>query len=129
MVGIALIYTVSPTPFLFFLRTFAIISITVLGLYVTICIFTTAVSGMLSLKKYFMKQVECGESALSLVFKTSTPFMGRVYVRGLADDERCFRSFADNLEQTAFSILIQIGDCAMQKQRIRGSLEVTLSFF
>lgn len=55
--------------------------------------------------------------------------MGRVYVRGLADDERCFRSFADNLEQTAFSILIQIGDCAMQKQRIRGSLEVTLSFF
>uniref|UniRef100_A0A914RE02 ZP domain-containing protein n=1 Tax=Parascaris equorum TaxID=6256 RepID=A0A914RE02_PAREQ len=78
---------------------------------------------MLRFKQRFIKQVECGDSALSLVFTTRTPFMGRVYVRGLADDERCFRSFADNLEQTTFSIVIQIGDCAMQKQRIRGSLE------
>ncbi|VDM38661.1 unnamed protein product [Toxocara canis] len=51
------------------------------------------------------------------------PFMGRVYVRGLADDEKCSRSMANNIEQTTFSMVIQNGDCAMQKQRVAGTLE------
>ncbi|VDN49952.1 unnamed protein product [Gongylonema pulchrum] len=60
---------------------------------------------------------------VSLTFKTRKPFTGRVYVRGLADDDRCSRNFASNVDQNKFSMMIQNGDCTMQRQRVTGSLE------
>lgn len=61
---------------------------------------------------------------VSLTFQTRKPFTGRVYVRGLADDDRCSRNFASNVDQNKFSMMIQNGDCTMQRQRVTGSLEV-----
>lgn len=63
---------------------------------------------------------------VSLTFRTKKPFTGRVYVRGLADDDRCSRNFASNIDQSKFSMMIQNGDCTMQRQRVTGSLEVSL---
>ncbi|VDK79683.1 unnamed protein product [Litomosoides sigmodontis] len=60
---------------------------------------------------------------VSLTFRTRKPFTGRVYVRGLADDDRCSRNFASNVDQNKFSMMIQNGDCTMQRQRVTGSLE------
>lgn len=71
-----------------------------------------------------MLQVDCEETTVSLTFKTRKPFDGRVYVRGLADNEQCSRNFASNFDQNKFSMVIQNGDCAMQRQRVTGSLEV-----
>lgn len=61
---------------------------------------------------------------LSLTFTTKRPFTGRVYVRGLADDDRCSRAFVENTQQTNFTMAVKHGDCAMQRQRVAGSLEV-----
>ena len=55
--------------------------------------------------------VECEETMVSLTFKTKKPFNGRVYVQGMADDERCSRNFASNADQSKFSMMIQNGDC------------------
>ncbi|VDM93145.1 unnamed protein product [Onchocerca ochengi] len=70
-----------------------------------------------------MAKVDCEDSVISLTFKTKKPFTGRVYVRGLADDDRCSRNFASNIDQDKFSMKIQNGDCTMQRQRVTGSLE------
>ena len=67
--------------------------------------------------------VECEESMLTLTFKTKKPFTGRIYVQGLADDERCSRNFATNTDQSKFSMMIQSGDCTTQRQRVTGTLE------
>uniref|UniRef100_A0A0R3RRI3 ZP domain-containing protein n=1 Tax=Elaeophora elaphi TaxID=1147741 RepID=A0A0R3RRI3_9BILA len=67
--------------------------------------------------------VDCEDTMVSLTFRTKKPFTGRVYVRGLADDERCSRNFASNIDQSKFSMIIQNGDCTMQRQRVTGSLE------
>uniref|UniRef100_A0A0M3I8A8 ZP domain-containing protein n=1 Tax=Ascaris lumbricoides TaxID=6252 RepID=A0A0M3I8A8_ASCLU len=67
--------------------------------------------------------VDCEDTMLSLTFKTRKPFTGRVYVRGLADDDRCSRNFATNIDQDKFSLMVQNGDCTMQRQRVTGSLE------
>jgi len=55
--------------------------------------------------------VECEETMISLTFKTKKPFNGRVYVQGMADDERCSKNFASNADQSKFSMMIQNGDC------------------
>uniref|UniRef100_A0A915LSP7 ZP domain-containing protein n=1 Tax=Meloidogyne javanica TaxID=6303 RepID=A0A915LSP7_MELJA len=60
---------------------------------------------------------------ISLTFKTKKPFNGRVYVQGMADDERCSKNFASNADQSKFSMMIQNGDCTMQRQRVTGPLE------
>uniref|UniRef100_A0A1I8B3Z5 ZP domain-containing protein n=1 Tax=Meloidogyne hapla TaxID=6305 RepID=A0A1I8B3Z5_MELHA len=67
--------------------------------------------------------VECEETMISLTFRTKKPFNGRVYVQGMADDERCSRNFASNADQSKFSMMIQNGDCTMQRQRVTGPLE------
>nr|CAD2168498.1 unnamed protein product [Meloidogyne enterolobii]CAD2197760.1 unnamed protein product [Meloidogyne enterolobii] len=67
--------------------------------------------------------VECEETMISLTFKTKKPFNGRVYVQGMADDERCSKNFASNADQSKFSMMIQNGDCTMQRQRVTGPLE------
>ncbi|KAL3990197.1 Zona pellucida-like domain family protein [Acanthocheilonema viteae] len=67
--------------------------------------------------------VDCEDTMVSLTFRTRKPFTGRVYVRGLADDDRCSRNFASNIDQNKFSMMIQNGDCTMQRQRVTGSLE------
>ncbi|KAI6243955.1 60S ribosomal protein L7a [Aphelenchoides fujianensis] len=54
---------------------------------------------------------------------TKKPFTGRVYVQGLADDTRCARNFARNIDQSTVSIKIQNGDCTMSRQRVSGKLE------
>ncbi|KAI6205577.1 60S ribosomal protein L7a [Aphelenchoides besseyi] len=68
-------------------------------------------------------QVQCEESMVSLTFKTKKPFTGRVYVQGLADDNRCSRNFARNVDQSTVSIKIQNGDCTLSRQRVSGKLE------
>ncbi|KAH7728161.1 Zona pellucida-like domain containing protein [Aphelenchoides avenae] len=67
--------------------------------------------------------VDCDDTMVSLTFKTKKPFTGRVYVLGMADDERCARNFAANADQQKFSMMIQNGDCTMQRQRVTGTLE------
>jgi len=67
--------------------------------------------------------VNCEETMVSITFKTKKPFNGRVYVQGMAEDERCSRNFASNADQSKFSMMIQNGDCTMQRQRVTGSLE------
>uniref|UniRef100_A0A7E4ZWE0 ZP domain-containing protein n=1 Tax=Panagrellus redivivus TaxID=6233 RepID=A0A7E4ZWE0_PANRE len=67
--------------------------------------------------------VDCEDTMVSLTFKTKKPFTGRVYVQGLADDDRCSRNFAANNDQSKFSMMIQNGDCTMKRQRVTGSLE------
>lgn len=61
---------------------------------------------------------------VSLSFKTKKPFNGRVYVQGMAEDEHCSRNFASNADQSKFSMMIQNGDCTMQRQRVTGKIEV-----
>lgn len=68
-------------------------------------------------------QVECQDTMVSLTFTTEKPFTGRVYVKGLADDDRCSQNFATNVDQNKFSMLVQNGDCAMARQRVSGALE------
>lgn len=65
--------------------------------------------------------VDCQDTMVSLTFTTEKPFTGRVYIKGLSDDERCSRNFATNQDQTKFSMMIQNGDCNMQRQRMTGS--------
>ncbi|KAF7638326.1 ZP domain-containing protein [Meloidogyne graminicola] len=67
--------------------------------------------------------VECEETMISLTFRTKKPFNGRIYVQGMADDERCSKNFASNADQSKFSMMIQNGDCTMQRQRVTGPLE------
>jgi hypothetical protein len=67
--------------------------------------------------------VDCQDTMVSLTFTTQKPFTGRVYVQGLADDDRCSRNFATNVDQSKFSMMIQNGDCAMARQRVTGTLE------
>ncbi|KAI6173297.1 60S ribosomal protein L7a [Aphelenchoides besseyi] len=45
------------------------------------------------------------------------------YVQGLADDNRCSRNFARNVDQSTVSIKIQNGDCTLSRQRVSGKLE------
>lgn len=67
--------------------------------------------------------VDCQDTMVSLTFTTEKAFTGRVYVQGLADDDRCSRNFATNTDQSKFSMMIQNGDCAMARQRVSGTLE------
>jgi hypothetical protein len=67
--------------------------------------------------------VDCQDTMVSLTFNTRKPFTGRVYVQGLADDDRCSRNFATNVDQDKFSMMVQNGDCAMARQRVSGTLE------
>lgn len=61
---------------------------------------------------------------VSLTFETDKPFTGRVYVKGLADDDRCLRNFATNENHNQFSMMIGQGDCNMQRTRnTKGPLE------
>lgn len=61
--------------------------------------------------------IRCEDNSLIFSFDTLNPFLGRVFVKSMADDERCSRNFANNVEQTNFSVVIQHGDCNMMKQR------------
>uniref|UniRef100_A0A1I7YKA0 ZP domain-containing protein n=1 Tax=Steinernema glaseri TaxID=37863 RepID=A0A1I7YKA0_9BILA len=67
--------------------------------------------------------VDCEDTMIGLTFKTKKPFTGRIYVRGLADDDRCSRNFAMNTDQQKLGIMIQNGDCTMQRARVAGQLE------
>lgn len=67
--------------------------------------------------------VNCEDTMVSLTFTTEKPFTGRVYVKGLADDDRCSRNFATNTDKSKFSMMVQNGDCAMSRQRVSGTLE------
>uniref|UniRef100_A0A915J3B9 ZP domain-containing protein n=1 Tax=Romanomermis culicivorax TaxID=13658 RepID=A0A915J3B9_ROMCU len=67
--------------------------------------------------------VDCQDVAVSLTFTTAKPFTGRVYVKGLVEDDRCSRNFATTTDQSKFSMQIPQGDCNMQRQRVSGALE------
>ncbi|EYC33986.1 hypothetical protein Y032_0001g189 [Ancylostoma ceylanicum] len=44
--------------------------------------------------------VDCEDSLVGLTFKTKKPFSGRVYVYGMAGDEKCSRAFVENRNQS-----------------------------
>lgn len=67
--------------------------------------------------------VDCQDTMVQLTFTTEKPFTGRVYVKGLTDDDRCSRTFASNVDQSRFSMMVPTGDCGMQRQRVAGQLE------
>lgn len=50
--------------------------------------------------------VDCQDVAVSLTFNTEKPFTGRVYVKGLVEDDRCSRNFATNTDQNKFTMQI-----------------------
>lgn len=62
---------------------------------------------------------------MALTFKTKKPFTGRVYVHGQAEDDKCSRNFARNVDQSTVSIMVQNGDCTMSRQRVAGSIEAS----
>ncbi|CAJ0947193.1 unnamed protein product, partial [Mesorhabditis belari] len=68
-------------------------------------------------------KVDCEDTMLALTFKTKKPFPGRVYVQGLSDDERCAQQFSKNTNQSRFSLVVNNGDCAMERHRVSGKLE------
>ncbi|KHJ99933.1 hypothetical protein OESDEN_00118 [Oesophagostomum dentatum] len=45
-------------------------------------------------------QVDCEDSLVGLTFKTKKPFSGRVYVYGMAGDDKCSRAFIENRNQS-----------------------------
>jgi hypothetical protein len=40
--------------------------------------------------------VECMDDRLKLTFKTEKPFTGRIFVKGMIDDDECVSSYAKN---------------------------------
>ncbi|KJH41831.1 hypothetical protein DICVIV_12193 [Dictyocaulus viviparus] len=44
--------------------------------------------------------VECEDSMVGLTFKTKRPFSGRVYVYGMAGDNKCSKAFVENHNQS-----------------------------
>ncbi|KAJ1349028.1 hypothetical protein KIN20_004470 [Parelaphostrongylus tenuis] len=54
---------------------------------------------VLSIVDYY-QQVDCEDSVVGLTFKTKKPFSGRVYVHGMAGDEKCSRAFVENRNQS-----------------------------
>ncbi|KAK6049061.1 hypothetical protein COOONC_13434 [Cooperia oncophora] len=71
--------------------------------------------------------VHCEDSSVGLTFKTKKPFSGRVYVHGMAGDEKCSRSLVENRNQTRLSINFQNGDCTMQRHRVSGEIQGLMS--
>lgn len=67
--------------------------------------------------------VDCQDTQVSLTFNTKKPFSGRIYVKGLSDDNRCSRSYAANSDQDKFTMLISQGDCNMGRRRVFGEGE------
>jgi hypothetical protein len=84
---------------------------------------STALAGEIDNKLSGLPIVDCQDVAVSLTFNTEKPFTGRVYVKGLVEDDRCSRNFATNTDQNKFSMQIPQGDCNMQRQRVSGALE------
>ncbi|RCN48356.1 hypothetical protein ANCCAN_05504 [Ancylostoma caninum] len=68
--------------------------------------------------------VDCEDSLVGLTFKTKKPFSGRVYVYGMAGDDKCSRAFVENRNQSRLSMHFKSGDCTMQRQRISGQVQV-----
>ncbi|VDM58687.1 unnamed protein product [Angiostrongylus costaricensis] len=74
-----------------------------------------------------VQYVDCEDSVVGLTFKTKKPFSGRVYVHGMAGDEKCSRAFVDNRNQSRLSLSFKNGDCTMQRQRLSGKIQGLLS--
>ncbi|CAJ0608925.1 unnamed protein product [Cylicocyclus nassatus] len=68
--------------------------------------------------------VDCEESLVGLTFKTKKPFSGRVYVHGMAGDEKCSKAFLKNRNQSRLSMRFKNGDCTMQRQRVTGKVQI-----
>lgn len=83
----------------------------------------TTFAGEIDNKLTGLPIVDCQDVAVSLTFNTEKPFTGRVYVKGLVEDDRCSRNFATNTDQAKFSMQVPQGDCNMQRQRVSGALE------
>lgn len=65
-----------------------------------------ALAGEIDNKLTGLPIVDCQDVAVSLTFNTEKPFTGRVYVKGLVEDDRCSRNFATNTDQNKFTMQI-----------------------
>ncbi|KAI6225981.1 Zona pellucida-like domain protein [Aphelenchoides besseyi] len=80
-------------------------------------------------------QVDCMEDRLKLTFKMEKPFAGRIFVKGMIDNDNCVESFAKN-KNSSVDYEIMNGQCNMRRQRklsqdergIEQSITIIVSF-
>lgn len=63
------------------------------------------------------------EDRVKLTFHTERPFTGRIFVKGMIDNEKCVNSYASNSKQT-FDYQLINGQCNMRRSRKVGVVVV-----
>uniref|UniRef100_A0A914LRJ9 ZP domain-containing protein n=2 Tax=Meloidogyne TaxID=189290 RepID=A0A914LRJ9_MELIC len=79
--------------------------------------------------------VDCLEERVKLTFQTQKPFTGRIFVKGMVDNEKCVENYRQN-SQTKVEFELANGACNMRRSRKLGpeqrgveqSITVTISF-
>ncbi|KAH7727524.1 CRE-CUTL-10 protein [Aphelenchoides avenae] len=80
-------------------------------------------------------QVDCMEDRVRLTFHTARPFTGRIFVKGMIDNEKCVNNYVTNTKQQ-IDFSLNNGDCNMRRSRKMGpdqrglemSLVIVISF-
>ncbi|KAI6182568.1 Zona pellucida-like domain protein [Aphelenchoides bicaudatus] len=63
--------------------------------------------------------VTCMEDRLKITFRTEKPFKGRIFVKGMSDNEDCISSFSKNTN-TSIDYHVLNGNCNMRRSRKLG---------
>lgn len=61
-------------------------------------------------------KVDCMEDRVRLTFKTERPFKGRIFVKGMIENEKCVNNYSKNTKQSIDFQLIN-GQCNMRRSR------------
>ncbi|MFH4977453.1 hypothetical protein AB6A40_004162 [Gnathostoma spinigerum] len=76
--------------------------------FVTASVFDNGVIGI--------PQVDCMENHVRLTFNTERPLTGRIFVKGMVDNDQCVKRFDGNMEKTVF-FEMDNGKCNMRRSR------------
>ncbi|CAK5008287.1 unnamed protein product [Meloidogyne enterolobii] len=60
--------------------------------------------------------VDCLEERVKLTFQTQKPFTGRIFVKGMVDNEKCVENYRQN-SQTKVEFELANGACNMRRSR------------
>jgi hypothetical protein len=60
--------------------------------------------------------VECMEDGLKLKFRTERPFKGRIFVKGMIDNDKCVNNYVENSDPK-IQFEIHNGECNMRRSR------------
>lgn len=60
--------------------------------------------------------VDCMEDHVKLTFKTAKPFNGRIFVKGMIDNDNCVTNYPKNLNNSV-EFNLQNGECNMRRSR------------